>query len=293
MRISRNAVLVLALILVVIVVLVVADPMEAGAANRARVTDSHEGQVYLYDGYDWIWMTPIEGLPVNDIAETDISWSGSLPSYSGSEYTALRGIDVSYHQGEIDWKKVKAAGYDIAIIQAGRRGYTKGGLAEDELFAANMKGAAEAGMKIGVYFFSQAINVQEAIEEAEMTLRLIEPYRDSITMPVYYDWEKIYEYDTEPRTAGLDSDILSDCAVAFCETVRAGGFEPGLYFSRHTGYYGFDLTRLEDVSMWFALPKAKFPSFYYRVDAWQYSFEEKIPGIETPCDANLFFEPAS
>ena len=146
-------------------------------------------------------------------------------------------------------------------------------------------------MKVGVYFFSQSVSVQEAIEEAEMTLRLIQPYRDQISMPVYYDWEKIYEYDTEPRTAGLDTDILSECAVAFCETVRAAGFEPGVYFNRHTGYYGFDLTRLQDVSMWFALPEAKYPSFYYRVDAWQYSFTESLPGISTPTDVNLFFEP--
>lgn len=293
MRLSRNTVLVLTLIAVVIVILVVADPLEARAANRAKVTDPHEGQVYIYDGFDWIWMTPIEGLEVNAITQDDIVWQGGVPSYAGEDFTALRGIDVSYHQGEIDWKKVRAAGYEVAIIQVGRRGYTKGGLAEDELFAANMQGAIDAGMEVGVYFFSQAINVQEAIEEAEMTLRLIEPYRDDITMPVYYDWEKIYEYDTEPRTAGLDAAILSDCAVAFCETVRAEGYQPGLYFSRHTGYYGFDMTRLDGVSMWFALPEAKYPSFYYHVDAWQYSFTEMIPGIPTPTDVNLFFEPRS
>ena len=291
MRISRSAVLVLLLVVAAVAVFFLADPMKAWAANRARVTDPHEGQVYIYDGFDWIWMTPIEGLEVNAITENDISWQGTVPSYTGDEFTALRGIDVSYHQGDIDWKKVRAAGYDFAIIQVGRRGYTKGGLTEDASFADNMKGAIEAGLDVGVYFFSQAISVEEAVEEAEMTLRLIEPYRDDITMPVYYDWEKIYEYDTEPRTAGLDSGVLSDCAVAFCQAVRAEGYQPGLYFSRHTGYYGFDLTRLEDVSMWFALPEARYPSFYYRVDAWQYSFTEMIPGISTPTDVNLFFEP--
>ncbi len=290
-RISRNLVLVIALLAVVGLVLVLTGPTEAGAANRAKITDPHEGQVYLYDGFDWIWMTPAEGVPVNDIAEADISWQGELPSYIGDQYSARRGIDVSYHQNEIDWAAVKAAGYDIAIIQAARRGYTKGGLTEDACFKANMEGALAAGLDVGIYFFSQAINVQEAIEEAEMTLRLIQPYRDRISMPVYYDWEKIYEYDTEPRTAGLDTTILSDCAVAFCETVRAGGYEPGIYFSRHTGYYGFDLSRLEGVSMWFALPEAKFPSFYYKVDAWQYSFNGSVPGISTPTDVNLFFEP--
>lgn len=266
-------------------------PMKANAANRAKVTDPHEGQVYLYDGFDWIWMTPQEGVPVNQITEDDIAWSGSKPEYRGTAYTAALGVDVSYHQKEINWQRVKAAGYDIAIIQAGRRGYTRGGLSEDACFTANMEGALNAGMRVGVYFFSQAINVQEAIEEAEMTLELIEPYREQISMPVYFDWEKIYEYDTEPRTLGLDSAILSDCAVAFCETVRAAGYEPGVYFSRHTGYYGIDLSRLEGVSKWFTLPEAKYPSFYYAIDAWQYDFEGTVPGISTPTDVNLFFTP--
>lgn len=291
MRLSKNAILVLLVLAVVALILALAGPTEARAANRAKVTDPHEGQVYLYDGFDWIWMTPVEGVPVNDITETDISWSGKTPSYTGSDYDFQRGIDVSYHQHDINWTRVKNAGYDIAIVQVGRRGYTKGGLAEDDNYVANIEGALKAGMQVGVYFFSQAINVQEAIEEAEMTLRLIEPYRDQITMPVYYDWEKIYEYDTEPRTLGLDTTVLSDCAVAFCETVREAGYRPGVYFSRHTGYYGIDLSRLQDVHMWFALPEAKYPSFYYHVDAWQYSFTGKVPGISTPTDVNLFFEP--
>ena len=264
---------------------------EAEASNKTKVTETHDGQVYLYDGFDWIWMTPVDGVPVNSITEEDISWDGSMPSYCGKNYTSIRVIDVSDHQGEIDWKKVRDSGIDGVIIRAGRRGYTKGGLTEDPRFDSNMKGALEAGLRVGVYFFSQAINVQEAIEEAEMTLRMVGPYKDQLTLPVYFDWEKIYEYDSEPRTAGLDVNILSDCAVAFCETIRQGGCEPGVYFSRHTGYYGFDFTRLKDCHKWFALPEAKFPSFYYKVDAWQYSFEETVPGIDTPTDANLFFCP--
>lgn len=291
MRLTKKGVFVAVLLFAVLMVFGLLYPLTASAANRAKMTDPHEGQVYIYDGFDWIWMTPAEGVAVNDVTEYDISWQDGLPSYIGDRYTALRGVDVSFHQNEIDWPAVKAAGYDVAIVQVGRRGYTKGGLSEDPSYAANIQGALDAGLRVGVYFFSQAVNVQEAIEEAEMTLRLIEPYRGRISMPVYYDWEKIYEYDTVPRTAGLQSATLSDCAVAFCETVRADGYEPGLYFSRHTGYYGFDLSRLQDVHMWFALPEAKFPSFYYKVDAWQYSFTETIPGIDTPTDANLFFIP--
>ena len=291
MRLSKTGLLIAMLLALTVLGLFLFAPSEAGAANRASVTDPHEGQVYIYDGFDWTWMTPIEGLEINAVTEADISWRGSTPRYIGDRFTALRGVDVSFHQHEIDWKKVKSAGYEVAIIQIGRRGYTKGGLSEDERFAENIRGAIDAGMRVGVYFFSQAISVEEAIEEAEMTLRLIEPYRDGISMPVYYDWEKIYEYDTEPRTAGMDSTVLSDCAVAFCDVIRSEGYEPGVYISRHTGYYGYDLTRLQDVSIWFALPEAKYPSFYYKVDAWQYSFEGQVPGISTETDVNLFFLP--
>ena len=125
--------------------------------------------------------------------------------------------------------------------------------------------------------------------EEELDCELIS--RTTKKLEVTPTGEKIYEYDTEPRTLGLETTVLSDCAVAFCETIRAAGYEPGIYFSRHTGYYGFDLRRLEDVSMWFALPGAKYPSFYYKVDAWQYTFTGSVPGISTETDVNLFFEP--
>lgn len=293
MRISRSGIIVVLVLAVTVLALVLMNPTEAGAANRAKIIDPHEGKVYVYDGVDWIWMTPVEGVPVNDIAQEDITWRGSQPGYTGDKYLALRGVDVSFHQNEIDWKKVKAAGYEVAIIQVGRRGYTKGGLTEDARFAENIRGALAAGMKVGVYFFSQAISPEEAVEEAEMTLRLIEPYRDELQMPVYYDWEKIYEYDTLPRTAGMDSTVLTDCAVAFCDTVRAAGLTPGVYISRPTGYYGYDLPRLAGISIWFTLPEAKYPSFYYHVDAWQYSFAGKVPGIDTETDVNLFFLPVA
>lgn len=288
MRLSKNAILVLVVLAVVALILALAGPTEARAANRAKVTDPHEGQVYLYDGFDWIWMTPIEGVPVNDIAENDISWQGGKPSYAGDAYTALRGVDVSEHQHDVDWARVKAAGIDYAVIRLGRRGYSEGGLFEDDFFKQNMDGALDAGLQVGVYFFSQAVTVAEALEEADLTLRLLEPYRGRVTMPVVFDWEKIYD-DDSARTAGLDVGTLTDCAVAYCERVKAAGYQPGVYFNRHTGYYGFDLTRIQDYHLWFALPEARFPNFYYATDMWQYSFEENVPGIDTPTDVNLFF----
>ena len=129
------------------------------------------------------------------------------------------------------------------------------------------------------------MNVAEAIEEANFVLERIGDYR--IDLPVIYDWEWVE--DSNARTAELPLETRTDCAVAFCETIRRAGYEPGVYFNRKLGYYGYDLTRLTDYAFWFSLPESPFPNFYYACDMWQYSFTESVPGIEGPTDMNLMF----
>lgn len=249
--------------------------------------DPHAGQVYIYDGFDWVWMTPLEGVPVNELTEEFFTVESGKIKYTGSDYEVLRGIDVSEHQLDIDWQQVAGAGIDYAYIRVGRRGYTEGGLFEDPYFKANVQGAQAAGLKVGVYMFSQAITVQEAIEEARFVLERISDY--NITLPVVFDWEKIESGDA--RTAGLTMEGRTDCAVAFCETVKNAGYVPCIYFNRNLGYYGYDLTRLTGYEFWFALPESGFPNFYYAADMWQYSFTESVPGIGVETDMNLWFIP--
>lgn len=254
-------------------------------AGRFRKKDPHEGQVYLYDGTDWIWMTPLEGVPVNTLTAEKFASEGEV-RYLGSEYDVLRGVDVSEHQLEIDWAQA-ARELDFACIRVGRRGYTEGGLFEDPWFEKNMRGANEAGLMTGVYFFSQAVNAAEAIEEARFVLDRLGDWR--ISAPVVYDWEKVP--DEEARTAELSVQTRTDCAVAFCETIRRAGYTPCVYFNRSIGYYGYDLTRLTDYLFWFSLPESPFPNFYYTCDIWQYSFTETVPGIRGSTDMNLWFRP--
>ena len=246
--------------------------------------DPHAGQVYLYDGFDWVWMTPLEGVPVNEMTADMFSSSGTV-RYLGMKYDVLRGVDVSEHQMEIDWRQVAASGVDYAYVRLGRRGYTEGGLFEDPWYKRNLQDAAEAGLQTGVYFFSQAITVAEAIEEAEFVIDRILQYR--VTLPVVYDWEKVEAPDA--RTAELTVQGRTDCAVAFCETIRRAGYTPCVYFNRNLGYYGYDLTRLTDYLFWFSLPESPFPNFYYACDMWQYSFTESVPGIQGQTDMNLWF----
>ena len=277
------------LILIAIAVLVLAAAVVIVALSlRPEPVDPHEGQVYIYDGFDWVWMTPLPGVEANSLTAEDFSDRSGCPTYTGSDYQVLRGIDVSEHQHEIDWAQVAASGVDYAYVRLGYRGYTEGGLFEDPYFRANVEGALANGLQVSVYFFSQAISVQEAIEEAEYVLARIRDY--NITLPVVYDWEKI-NGETAARTGNLDFSILNDCAVAFCDTVKNAGYEPAIYFNRHLGYYGYDLSRMTDYDFWFALPESSFPNFYYAVDMWQYSFTEQVPGIAEPTDMNLMFIP--
>lgn len=277
------------LILIAIAVLVLAAAVVIVALSlRPEPVDPHEGQVYIYDGFDWIWMTPLPGVEANSLTAEDFSDRSGCPTYTGSDYQVLRGIDVSEHQHEIDWAQVAASGVDYAYVRLGYRGYTEGGLFEDPYFRANVEGALANGLQVSVYFFSQAISVQEAIEEAEYVLARIRDY--NITLPVVYDWEKI-NGEMAARTDNLDFSILNDCAVAFCDTVKNAGYEPAIYFNRHLGYYGYDLSRMTDYDFWFALPESSFPNFYYAVDMWQYSFTEQVPGIAEPTDMNLMFIP--
>lgn len=277
------------LILIAIALLVLAAAVVIFALSlRPEPVDPHEGQVYIYDGFDWIWMTPLPGVEANTMTAEDFTDQSGQPSYTGDGYQVLRGVDVSEHQHQIDWAQVAASGVDYAYVRLGYRGYTEGGLFEDPYFKANVEGALANGLQVSVYFFSQAITVQEAIEEAEFVLERIKDY--NITLPVVFDWEKI-NGETAARTDTLDFNILNDCAVAFCDTVKNAGYAPAIYFNRHLGYYGYDLSRMTDYAFWFALPESSFPNFYYAVDMWQYSFTEQVPGITEPTDMNLMFIP--
>lgn len=249
--------------------------------------DPYEGMVSVADGTGGMMWVPLhENLPASTLDHSLFYQDGEYIAYSGETPRALRGIDVSEHQREIDWQLVAADGVDFAMIRCGYRGYTGGSLNEDLFFRQNIQGALDAGIKIGIYFFSQAISVEEAVEEAEFVLSLISEYK--IDLPVAYDWENIGS-GIEARTDGLDSETLTDCALAFCDKISKAGYEPSVYFYRSLGYYKYDLGRLSELSFWVGAP-GELPDFYYEHDIWQYSFTGSVGGIETDVDLNLYFE---
>ena len=253
--------------------------------------DPHEGQVYIYDGFDWVWMWPLEGVPVYDFAKEEFALINGRPVYQGDAFDTLLGVDVSEHQYSVDWRQVADSGVDFAYIRIGYRGNTEGGLYLDPWFETNFAGAKENGLLVGVYFYSQAITPAEAEEEASFVLDKLE--ERELDLPIVFDWEKVEGGGA--RTDGLDLETRTACAVAFCEAVKSAGYEPAVYYNRNLGYYGYDLRKLTKYDSWFALflnpPDLYWPSFYYKVSMWQFSETEIVPGIDGPTDMDMLFIP--
>ncbi len=230
-------------------------------------------------------LTPLEGMPLNPYDKESFQQDekGRI-SYTYNGQTARTGIDVSTHQKDIDWQAVAADGIEFAILRLGHRGYTQGGLFLDETFEQNLQGALEAGLEVGVYFFSQAITPDEAEEEAEYILDILDG--QALTFPVAFDWESIP--NDEARTDGLDGETLTRCAAAFCRRIEEAGYRPAVYFNRTQGYLRYDLRELTDYDLWLAEYDAV-PDFYYHFDLWQYSHTGRVDGIQGDVDLDLAF----
>ena len=195
-----------------------------------------------------------------------------------------KGIDVSKHQGEIDWAQVAADGIEFAFIRVGNRGYGTGAIVEDPQFAANIVGASTNGIKVGVYFFSQAITVEEAQEEAKFVLDKIAPYK--ITCPVVLDVEKVS--DSEARMNKISKEQRTANTIAFLEAIEAAGYKSMLYHNMEMGTLMLDMTQLEDYEKWFAYYN-KDIYYPYEFGVWQYSDKGKVNGINTNVDLNISF----
>ena len=255
-------------------------------AQQPEEPDPHEGQIYVNDGANMVWLTPHENFAVSPLRRWQFVTLNDKPHYQGSDFTTRRGIDLSVFQGDVDWDKAAADGVEFAIIRLGYRGYGKGALQPDELFASHLDGAHAAGIDTGAYFFSQALTAEEGREEARYVLEQLDGRR--MEMPIYFDWEPIAVEDS--RTNGYDYAHLTDSAVAFCQTIEAAGYRAGVYINRQQGYYHYDLSRLADYSLWVA-DYNSYPDFYYRFDMWQYTASGQLDGIDIQVDMNLMFVP--
>ena len=221
-------------------------------------------------------------IPANPYGPMDFGYEGDYLSCLSGNY--MLGIDCSYWQGQVNWQKVKGAGIEFVMLRIGQRGSEQGILAEDKMVHQYYDGAAAAGLKIGGYVFSQAITPEEAVEEAEFALEIIKDWQ--VDMPIVFDWE--YLSDTA-RTANVDARTLTDCAIAFCETIEAAGYTPMVYFNIQQAVNRLYLDELLDYKFWLALYESSM-TYQYKIDMWQYTQTGSVPGISGNVDINLYFQ---
>lgn len=212
--------------------------------------------------------------------------SGEYQYLQEGQVISHKGIDVSKHQGVIDWNLVAQDGVEFAFIRVGNRGYGTGKMVEDEQFDANIQGALAADIKVGVYYYSQAITREEVLEEANFVLEKIKPYQ--IACPVVFDVERV---SGEPgRMNDISVEERTEFARLFCETIQNAGYRPMIYHNTEMGAMMINLEPLEEYDKWFAAYSDKF-YYPYEYKIWQYSQSGSVQGIKGPVDLNISFGP--
>lgn len=211
--------------------------------------------------------------------------NGEVQYLQDGQVTSHKGIDVSKHQGNIDWTKVAADGVEFAFVRAGLRGYgTEGKLVEDETFEQNVTGALQAGLKVGVYFYSQAITEEEVLEEANLVLEKVKPY--NIQLPIVYDVEKVS--GGKGRANALSVEERTHLTALFCQTIQDAGYKPMIYHNMEMSTLMLDLGQLEQYDKWFAYYNDDL-YYPYAYKVWQYSEKGAVDGINEEVDLNIWF----
>lgn len=230
------------------------------------------GKRYFYDKNG----NPVTGDQIIQGVKYSFREDGSLDGGN------VMGIDISKHNGTVDWNAVKNAGVEFVILRCGYRGSASGVLVEDEKFRTNIKGATAAGLKVGIYFFSQAVNEMEAVEEASLTLSLIKGHK--ISYPVYIDVEA-----ASGRADGLSAAERTKVVKAFCETVRDSGYTAGVYSNKNWFAEKMDTGAFGNYRIWLA-QYTESPTYTGRYEMWQYSSRGTIPGIKGDVDLNICYQ---
>ncbi len=231
------------------------------------------GKVYYYDANH----NKITGNQVIGGVMYTFGGDGALSQSSGN-----RGIDVSKYQGNIDWGAVAASGINFAIIRVGYRGSSSGALVQDPYFKKNISGATKAGIKVGLYFFTQAVNEAEAVEEASMAMSLASGYK--VTYPIFIDTESA----SGGRANGLSKSARTAVVKAFCQTVRNGGYKAGVYASKSWYANQLNASALNGYCIWVAQYNSSC-TYSEKYDMWQYSSKGSVSGIKGNVDMNISY----
>ena len=233
-----------------------------------------DGQTYFFDKNG----NAVTGEQTIQGAKYNFNSDGTLNTGSGH-----MGIDVSKHNGSIDWNAVKNSGVSYVIIRCGYRGSSTGALIEDPMFRTNIQGASKAGLKVGIYFFTQAVNEVEAVEEASMVLSLIKGY--NISYPVFLDVES----SGGGRGDGINASTRTAACKAFCQTIQNSGYKAGIYANKEWLNKFIDAPSLSNYRIWLAQYAAAPTYSRTKYDMWQYSSKGSVTGISGNVDMNISY----
>lgn len=256
---------------------------DAVEENDPSMDGKHTLITYADGTEEWVLISPY--LPKHEYDFTKlVCQSDIMKYYVDGKQASFVGADISKNQDYVDFIKVKKAGVDYVMLRVGARGYGTGQLVLDDYFAENMKRATDAGLEIGVYFFSQAITVEEAVEEANMVLQNLAEY--SITYPVGYDME--YVANDTARIESLSRTEKTNIAKAFLDTIENAGYKTILYGNKQWLIKEIDMSKLTDYDIWLSQIQ-DIPDYPYQFTMWQYSNKASIDGIAGYTNLNISF----
>ena len=249
-------------------------------------TDGKHTLITNRDGSDeWVLISPY--LKKNTYDFTNMEDKAGLKRYmENGRKTSYVGVDISKHTGKIYFPSLKAAGVDYVMIRLGSRGYSTGQITLDENFKENIEGAIEAQLDVGVYFYSQAISQDEAVQEANFVVQNLEPYRGKVKYPIAFNMG--FVSNDKSRIEGLSREDKTTVTVSFLEGIKAAGYVPMVYGDKEWLLKEVDLTKLQDFDVWLS-QEEDIPDYPYLYSMWQYDTDGVLNGIDGGADLNICF----
>lgn len=250
------------------------DPSRDGKHTLLKYADGTE---------EWVLISPYLEKNTYDFTKLTMK-ADKMAYYEDGKKTSYIGVDISKYNGDVDFAALKDAGMDYAMLRLGARGYGSGQIVLDEKFTDNITKAQNVGMDIGIYFFSQAITVDEAVEEANFVIQNLANYK--VTYPVAFDME--YVLNDTARIETLSREEKTTIAKAFLDTVKNAGYKPMLYGTKEWLIKQVDLTKLTGYDIWLS-QQEDIPDYPYQFQMWQYTLEGSVLGVDTEVDLNISF----
>lgn len=252
------------------------DPSTDGKHTLIKKSDGTE---------EWVLISPY--LTKNTYDFTNMSETANLRKYTDNgKKISYVGVDISKHNGTVNFRSMKAAGIDYVMIRLGARGYSTGQLSLDDNFVVNIEDAIDAGLDIGVYFYSQAVTLEEATQEVNFVVQNLTPYKEHINYPVAFDMESVP--NDKARIDGLSREDKTAISAAFLSGIQAAGYVPMLYGNKEWLIKNIDLAQLQNYDVWLSEDE-DIPDYPYQYTMWQYTTTGVLNGITGDANLNICF----